>query len=512
MRRPCLVPVLLLLLLLSLASVQAASVADDWAEAASDLLNNGKDGTLLSQQARDDGDSPLHSSTQPSQADHEEDWEEADEDLQQWVHEDMSEKEARFASEQELEEWAKLDVIENSAVDLENQQLVDVAKAAASTLIHGIVRGEEEDGSLTMQSDEIREAMESAAMLRAQHLDLEQVDASSTGLEADLTLSSESPILRNSTTGLMYSGNRLVPNMFMVGCQKCGTTTLWAYLLSQQFGRGAVCCNKELKFFGARLPKKHPVVRYRSRFPKLSDPAVANGTLRWVMDGTPDYLYQLLVPAQIQRMYGSLAEELKFVAILRDPKFRYLSWFNHIGRKFQRIPCSTTFDEWAPLEVKRTQACMEAHQQWETAGVYSKCGTHYMGLFGAWYAIQFHAWFRVFPPDPVKNNWLILDFADLQDDRMRTIDQLFSFLGMSHISLPDVEYHRNPAENHNGLWCPNQKVQEVMLNTTAELLDRFFAPLSAQLVPVLRNANLSHMTPTFAKSAVELLKSKPQHR
>eukprot|EP00898_Chlorokybus_atmophyticus_P000838 jgi/Chlat1/1755/Chrsp134S02110 len=47
-------------------------------------------------------------------------------------------------------------------------------------------------------------------------------------------------VLSRTAGGVLCYEGRAVPNLFLIGGQKCGSTTLWGYVVSWEFGKGEV--------------------------------------------------------------------------------------------------------------------------------------------------------------------------------------------------------------------------------------------------------------------------------
>lgn len=118
---------------------------------------------------------------------------------------------------------------------------------------------------------------------------------------------------------------RQAPTVFVLGCQKCGTTSLVAQM-QQALSWGTVRVqtghrysyepefhDKEKHFFSTeRYFAKGPRY-YLNHFPLCSrDRGV-------ICDATPNYLNYPLAPRRLRELYGANADKLTFIVILRDP-------------------------------------------------------------------------------------------------------------------------------------------------------------------------------------------------
>jgi hypothetical protein len=132
------------------------------------------------------------------------------------------------------------------------------------------------------------------------------------------------------------------PEVFIIGAPKSATTSLFDALL-----RHADLCaptngaigNKEVHFFNLRSNFEKGSRFYLSHFgfDGKCSPAVRRVSNRTALaryiDATPTYLRS---PGAAQRMHdtipGELHARLRFLAVLREPVSRHLSWFNHEAR------------------------------------------------------------------------------------------------------------------------------------------------------------------------------------
>ena len=125
-----------------------------------------------------------------------------------------------------------------------------------------------------------------------------------------------------------------LPNVFLIGASKCGTTSLSDYLIGHPL----------IKFVRRRLididthREVHRFDRYNYRYSikKIelldewgSTPLVTDSSAI-VIHYTPHYLYAPTVPFELKEFYPSY-EKLKFIVMLRNPVDRALSsyWFQN---------------------------------------------------------------------------------------------------------------------------------------------------------------------------------------
>jgi sulfotransferase family protein len=128
--------------------------------------------------------------------------------------------------------------------------------------------------------------------------------------------------------GRVTAAMRTLPDFIIIGAQKGGTTSLYAYL--SQHPDIARALRKEIHFFNEHY--KNGLHWYRSFFPTSA--AVdrhlrATGRRLQTGEATPDYLFHPLVP---ERMHGVLPRA-KLIVVLRDPVSRAYSHYQHLRNR-----------------------------------------------------------------------------------------------------------------------------------------------------------------------------------
>lgn len=129
---------------------------------------------------------------------------------------------------------------------------------------------------------------------------------------------------RTKPTWLCLDG-RQAPSIFIVGCQKCGTTSLLAQMEKTLSWQGVRVqtghayrdeppfFEKEKHFFSTDRIYAKGRRFYLNHFPPCSRQHAA------IVDATPNYLNVPQAPRRLKEMYGAAADNLTFVLILRDP-------------------------------------------------------------------------------------------------------------------------------------------------------------------------------------------------
>ena len=209
-----------------------------------------------------------------------------------------------------------------------------------------------------------------------------------------------------------------MPNVFVVGDAKCGTTSLHR-IFELTPGIGTPRTRKELHWFSApelvattagpgddEIPRAivHTEGEYRDEFAHLAP------GLPVVADVSPSYLRN---PEAARRLH-TFAPEARIVILLREPAAKVFSQYVHLwsaGR--ETLP----FEEAFAKSAERRAAGFSDMFDYEGGGYYAAAVARYLALFG---------------PDRV----LVVLFAEMIGDMGAVRGRLENFLG---VSLPATE-------------------------------------------------------------------------
>lgn len=207
-------------------------------------------------------------------------------------------------------------------------------------------------------------------------------------------------------------------NLFILGVQKCGTTTL-ADILSQS-DEVFVPSVKETYFF-LSPDKLHLGSEWYER--EYFSPNSAR-TASFRIDATPFYL---AVPEALERIANYAPKDAKYIVILRDPVERAISAYKHQLRLgYETLSFA---DALAAEGMRISEAKRNGRRWWRHA--YKE-----VGYYGAHLTRAFSILGR--------ENILVLRNDELQDqDKLRT--SLAEFIGLEK-PLPSFgDFHSNPA-------------------------------------------------------------------
>lgn len=213
---------------------------------------------------------------------------------------------------------------------------------------------------------------------------------------------------------------RSLPDFIVVGGKKCGTSSLYDYLVEHP--AIAPAFRKEVHFFDKTGGAGK--LRYRAYFPSVAYRRYVRqrrGVQMLTGEATPYYLFHPLAPERVRRM----VPDVRLVALLRDPVDRAYSHYHHELRNGTE---KLSFEEAIAVEARRLNG-----EQWMVgSGSYdSQSHRRYSYLARGIYVDQIQNWRRYFP----KEQLLILKAEDLFEDPSSVLVQTLEFLGLPVLDL-----------------------------------------------------------------------------
>jgi hypothetical protein len=195
-----------------------------------------------------------------------------------------------------------------------------------------------------------------------------------------------------------------LPNFFILGAAKAGTTTL-ADLL-RQHPQAYLPFDKEPMFFSRDAFYNKGIDWYCNTYFEHAGRFQARG------DASPHYLYWAeKTAARIHSVY--LDKHVRFIVILRNPVDRAYSWYwNMIREGLEDL----SFEQAVAEETKRLSMHMETFR--------SLGSMQYGYLFGGQYAAQIAYFLEYFD----RHQFLFLLQDDLRQDYSQVCQQMFRFL------------------------------------------------------------------------------------
>jgi len=231
----------------------------------------------------------------------------------------------------------------------------------------------------------------------------------------------------------------LIPSIFIIGAQKCATSSLAQdVVFHQRVTMGTLLPGepsnhgKEKHFFDSpelnalhsktspslfSPPPLHPTVeQYVHHFPSCSsEHGTVDGGDDVSLDATPRYVRNWHAPRLLWEVYGGreqLATKVTLVVTLRDPVDRIWSWFRFVAKAAREakgwglsetqgfeVPLhgqeAAGFGQWVDKEINNTNACRAKGVKDED--IWPKCGVD-SGLVGSLYGPQLKHWLQIFDP------------------------------------------------------------------------------------------------------------------
>lgn len=234
-----------------------------------------------------------------------------------------------------------------------------------------------------------------------------------------------------------------LPNLFIAGVTKAGTTSLFGYLGQHpDIGPSDL---KELRYF---TPLRYgldvePLSTYTRHFKGLED-------RRYALEATPGYFYggQRIAEAIEATCPGS-----RIVVCLRSPADRCWSWFRFVQNRL-RIPEDMDFDAYL-------DRCEELHRAGEDGALENQPFT---GILGGCYADWMDAWIETFG-----SRLRIIFFDDLVADPRAVVRQICEWLEVDVAVVADLTFE---ADNQTQVYR-NKLLQRVAV-TVNRKSERFF--------------------------------------
>jgi hypothetical protein len=252
-------------------------------------------------------------------------------------------------------------------------------------------------------------------------------------------------------TNYMTSPLRVLPDFFVIGVVRSGTTSLFHYLSQHPCIEGSAY--DELGYFDDNF---HLGLNwYRSLFPtKFTKNKIEKKYGKFLTyDVTPFYIYNPLVVKRILKYFSNS----KIIASLRNPIDRAYSNYM-IAFQDGDIDCS--FEDVIQSELDEiNEAKTKLNDESFLVDIY-----YNRILSRGFYADQLKIWYELFPKDQL----LMISSEDLANNTNDTLNQIFNFLGLSDIKINDTSQK-------------NKREYSPMKEKTRNLLIEFYKPHNQEL-------------------------------
>ncbi|MGB7274765.1 MAG: sulfotransferase domain-containing protein [Geitlerinemataceae cyanobacterium] len=202
------------------------------------------------------------------------------------------------------------------------------------------------------------------------------------------------------------------PNFIVIGFMKCGTTSLYDYIL--QHPQVLPASQKEIMFFNNEKLFEMGVDWYRSNFPKIPD---GSGYLT----GEASTLY--VQSSKVARRLRDSFPDTKLIVLLRNPVDRAISHY-HFNRKLGYK--TESLEKALTSEIQYLQNVKDIDQE-----IDGKFG--YL-IASSLYIYFLEKWMSIFP----REQFLILRAEDLAADTSGTLDRVFDFLSLPNYKVSEL--------------------------------------------------------------------------
>jgi hypothetical protein len=240
----------------------------------------------------------------------------------------------------------------------------------------------------------------------------------------------------------LTSSRRHLPDFLIIGAQKCGTASLFAYLTSHPSILRSF--RKEIHYFDRNFHRGE--AWYRAFFP-MSQPGAGEKADAICGEASPYYLFHPHAPQRA----AATVPHAKLIVLLRDPVRRAFSQYLHRVRRQHE---SRTFEAVIEDEIERFPA--EHARLLEDPHHQSVFHQHECYLARGRYIEQLQNWSRWFP----RESMMIIRSESMFDDPARVFSDLLGFLGVSDDHTPEFAVHNRDGSGarmnvETGAWLRN---------------------------------------------------------
>jgi len=257
------------------------------------------------------------------------------------------------------------------------------------------------------------------------------------------------------TFRLLTGPIRLLPSFIIFGVPRCGTTSLYNYLIQHPSVEPAIA--KEIGFFEANFDKG--LKWYKQFFPTLLHRYNILKDFRSDFitgEATPTYINNPHVPERIKKC----VPDVKLIVLLRNPVDRAFSQYFKIVKEGRE---NLSFEEAIRMEEKRIDG--EFEKMIQNKNYYSMNYHNYSYLSGGIYVDKLKKWFEIFPKEQI----LVLRSEDLYEKPSLIYETTLEYLNLRKWKLKEYLKYNYYADQ--------QKIGELIRK---QLID-YFKPHNERL-------------------------------
>lgn len=277
--------------------------------------------------------------------------------------------------------------------------------------------------------------------------------------------------------GNLCLGTRLAPLVLMLGCQRCGTNSLYEDIMLHVAGsrRGHALRGepehyaREQHFFATDSWSKG-LHHYLEHFPPC--PAHGGHDLHFTIDATPAYMRKPIVAARLSEVYPApVLPKLRFMLVLRDPVDRLYAYWDTFVQSGVGV---NSFEAWVHATMAKVVACQRKHgdQLWPPPEASGCDADTIEGVAAGLYAYQLIFWLHQFNP----SQFFVTTLAAYERDSASVLGDAARFIGAPRALLGTPRAIGTPESTQS------VKVLGAMAAEPRRTLGRFYHPHNAQLL------------------------------
>ena len=252
----------------------------------------------------------------------------------------------------------------------------------------------------------------------------------------------------------------VVPNFFLAGAQKAGTTSVaqWLFEHPSKYvckpkifeGEDLPYYDKEIHFFDRPDRYGHGLDFYVKRFQHCQSSPI-------VMDGTPESVAQSTRIKQFYMQNQALLlnekTDLKVMMILREPISRELSWYNHMKRQFIKFPnYNASWSDVAPPSPPHTtninwtlaRSSIYSFDEYVHNFLYPKKLMDEQAVKKSYYAKYLNEWMEWIPRESI----LVLSHDEIITNPKQFLRRISQFLNLSDDGLNSIARSNEMSFKH----------------------------------------------------------------
>ena len=257
-------------------------------------------------------------------------------------------------------------------------------------------------------------------------------------------------IIKSNSTSLSNQDCLTEPNFLIIGAEKCGTSSLYQYIIEHPHVLGAI--EKEIHFFTYNFDKG--LDWYRSHFYPLAQ----NSNYITGEASTSYIACHNNVPQKVFNLFP----QVKLLAVIRDPVARAISHYHQLvrlGKEYRSLEEIVQTE----LEIlKNVDDIWSIKQQYwaQAKGI----------LWHSLYVYFLQQWLKVFPREQL----LILRSEDLFTNTQDTMSQVFNFLEVGQFPKRNYKTYNSGGKYHQLQESLIKQMQD-FFEPHNEKLERFLA-------------------------------------